>query len=537
MADPLFSPEIRLMLEERDTEGMRAFCEDLHPATMAEVLDGFTAEQIWAILDNADIRNQAAIFEYLPPAMQLELLTFERPQAAAIIGKMSHDDRVTLLRRLPDDLREKLLRTLDETERKDIVDLVEYGQNTVGAIMTTDFAYLSPTLTAEEAIEQLRQQAPERETIYYNYVLDEPIAKFNGRSTRKLLGIVSLRDLILAPKTALIRDLMKDEVVALRYDEPLETAAQLLARYDFVAMPVIDQDGNMLGIITHDDVIDLIQEEATEDLQRQAGVSPIGENYMSASFFKIWRSRALWLSLLFVAELATFSVMSHFEDAIASVVVLSLFVPLCISTGGNSGSQASTLITRSLALGEIHLGDWMRVLRRELLMGLALGVSLGAIAFLRGASTPADTRGGPQTENNAFSVRVNASSLEKDEHGDMIVPEKSIISRSTDRVLQIRLMDGAVLAPPTMEDGVLVYEFPAGCEIRQTPVSRWKLGQVIAISVMGICLWGTMIGATLPLIFRKLGRDPAIASGPFVATFVDVTGIFIFFTVAKWLLL
>ncbi|QEL20316.1 magnesium transporter [Limnoglobus roseus] len=537
MPDPLFTPEVRLMLEEQDADGLRAICEDLHPATMAGVLDGFPPEQLWDILGHADVRKQASIFEYLPHPLQEEMLSVDRPQAGAIIGKMSHDDRVDIMRRVPAEVRERLLRVVDEAERKDIATLVEYGFNTVGAIMTTDYAWLPPHLNAFEAIEQLRQQAPDRETIYYIYVLDELVRRENGgKWSRKLLGAISLRDLILAPKGALIRDMMSDEIVSLKYDDPAEKAGQILARYDFIAIPVLDPDGGMLGIVTHDDVIDVIQEEATEDLQRQGGVSPLGESYMDASFFKIWRSRAFWLSLLFVAELATFSVMSYFEDAIATVVVLSLFVPLCISTGGNSGSQASTLITRALALGEIQLSDWKRLLRRELLMGLALGVTLGVIAFFRGALTPDDTRGGPRKEAEPFTVRVDAP-LVQDGKGDYVVPEKSILSRSTDRPGYVRLPKSGTPPSQRTEGSAKVYDFPAECEIRTEAVSAWKLGQVIAISVLGICIWGTLVGATLPLVFRRYGLDPAIASGPFVATFVDVTGIFIFFSVASWLLL
>lgn len=537
MPDPLFSPEVRLMLEEQDADGLRAFCQDLHPATMADVLDSFPPEQIWDVLSHADIRKQAGIFEYLPPHLQLDMLAVDRPQVGEVIGKMSHDDRVDLMRRAPGAVRERLLRVVDEAERKDIATLVEYGVNTVGAIMTTDYAWLPPGLNVQDAIEQLRQQAPDRETIYYIYVLDDLVKRENGKWSRKLLGAISLRDLILAPKGKLIRDLMSDEIVSLKYEDPAEKAGQILARYDFIAVPVIDEDGGMLGIVTHDDVIDIIQEEATEDLQRQGGVSPLGESYMEASFFKIWRSRAFWLSLLFLAELMTFTVMRFFEDAISAVVVLSLFVPLCISTGGNSGSQASTLITRALALGEITLADWKRLLRRELLMGLALGLTLGVIAFFRGAMTGDDTRGGPHTEAEPFRVTVGEATVSVNESKDYVFPTKSIVSRSLDRPQKVRLPEGTAPPEPRTDANGLTYDFPAGCEVRTEAVSRWKLGQVIAISVLGICLWGTLIGSILPLVFKKFNRDPAIASGPFVATFVDVTGIFIFFSVASWLLL
>src|SRR5207249_1660113 len=181
-----------------------------------------------------------------------------------------------------------------------------------------------------------------------------------------------------------------------------EAVAKVFSRYDLIAVPVVDDQFGLLGIVTHDDVLDVVQQEATEDLQRQAAVGPIEGNYLEASFFHIWWSRAFWLSLLFGAELFTFSMMARFQDAIDAVVVLALFVPLCLSTGGNSGSQAATLVTRALALGHVRLADWKRVVRRELLMGVALGMTLGVIGLLRGAATPTDIRSGPQKVKDPF---------------------------------------------------------------------------------------------------------------------------------------
>lgn len=540
MAHPLFGPEIREMLADRDEVGLRSLCDSLHPATVAEALDDeFTPEQVWGVISPSDIRTQASIFEYLPIARQVDMVEQARPQVGQLIGKMSHDDRVDLLRKLPGRVKESLLRLVDEADRRDIATLFTYGENTVGALMTTDYAWLPPTLTAAEAVDQLRQQAPDKETIYYIYVLDEPRRRPDGGvAPRRLLGVISLRDLILAPRHVLLRDLMDDELVALNLNDDREKAAEVLARYDFIAIPVVDDTGGMVGIVTHDDVIDVLQQEATEDLQRQAAVSPLGASYSEASFFRLWRSRAQWLAVLFVAELGTFTVMSFFEDALATVVVLSLFVPLCISTGGNTGSQASTLITRALALGEIKLSDWKRVLARELVMGLALGLTLGVIAFVRGAATPADTRSGPKEVKQPFAARVPAGTvLAADENGDVQVPLGTPLDRKTERPIRIRLPKGAPLSEPTIEGQDLVYGFPAGCELRTQPVSRWELGQVIALSVLGICVWGTLVGSTLPLIFTKVGWDPAVASGPFVATFVDITGILIFFLIASAYLL
>ncbi|OWK38165.1 magnesium transporter [Fimbriiglobus ruber] len=549
MSHPLFGPEVREMLAEKNTDGLRAFCETLHPATVAETLDdGFTPEQVWEAISPTDIRTQAAIFEYLPNALQVEMVEGEaRPQVGQLIGKMSHDDRVDLLRRVPARVKESLLRLVDEADRRDIAILFKYGEDTVAALMTTDYAWLPPMVTAAEAVDLLRTQAPDTETIYYIYILDEPRRRADGAvAPRKLLGAVSLRDLILAPRQALLRDLMEQELVFLKYDDTKEKAAELLARYDFIAIPVVDDTLGMIGIVTHDDVIDIITEAATENLQKQAGVSPLGAEYLDASFYRLWRSRAFWLSLLFVAELFTFTAMSFFEDAIAAVVVLSLFVPLCISTGGNSGSQAATLVTRALALGQITPRDWRRVFRRELLMGLALGLTLGGIGFVRGALTPEDTRSGPRKVDEPFVLQVPSDAPLKSQgvgvgwwtnkvETEFEVPKDATVVRKLDQVQRVRVpADVPIPVPEKKEkENVLEYAFPKDCEVRTNAVNALALGQVVAWSVMGICLWGTLIGAMLPLLFKHYGGDPALASSPFVATAVDVTGIVIFFTIAR----
>ena len=451
MAHPLFGPEVRLMLQEDDTAGMKALCETLHPATVAEALaDECDVEQAWRFLGHTDIKTQAAIFEYFPIEWQVKMVEGTgRQHMAKLIEQMSHDDRVDLLRRLMPRVAEGLLRLVDEADRRDIATLVKYAENSAGSIMTTDYAWVPASIPVTEALDRLRLQAPDRETIYYVYVLDEQ---------RKLLGVLSLRDLILAPRLALIRDIMERDTITVNVNDDREFVAQQLARYDLLAIPVVDDQGRLVGIVTHDDVIDVVVEEATEDVQKFGGVAPITENYLEADFATVWRKRAVWLSLLFVAGLFTIMALASFQAAMAEVLVLTLFIPLCIGTGGNSGSQAATLITRALALGELTVRDWLRVLRHELLMGLALGVSLGAIGFTICGLLP-----------------------------------RSILGDK---------------------------------------VEWWQLGLIVAQAVAAICLWGTVVGSMLPLIFRALGFDPAFASSPFVAMFVDVTGILLYFSIA-----
>src|SRR5262249_32019524 len=212
-------------------------------------------------------------------------------------------------------------------------------------------------------------------------------------ATRRMLGILSLRALVMSEPGTPIRDVMlRRDPITLRASDDREKAAEALIKYDLLALPVLDADGRLVGIVTHADLGDVVTQEATEDLQKQAAVGPFSGSYLETGFFTIWRKRAVWLCLLFAAELMTFTVMAGFEDALAAILVLSLFVPLCISTGGNSGSQAATIITRELALGHIAVRDWLRVLRHEIVMGLFLGVTLGVIGFLRGAATSEDLR-------------------------------------------------------------------------------------------------------------------------------------------------
>jgi magnesium transporter len=458
MSDPLFTPEARFMLERNDRASMEAFCETLHPATVAEALtDSFPVEDVWRFLRTTSIQHQAAIFPYFPEEMQLALVEGTgREPIAHILEEMSSDDRADLMRRLPEPVRGALLRLVDEADRRDIARLIEYPENSAGALMTTDYAWLPANISVEEALDRLRLMAPDKETIYYVYIVDEQ---------RRLKGVVSLRDLIMAPRRAVLADLMEENIVSVRDTDDREHVAREFAEYDLLAMPVVDAEGRLVGIITSDDVVDVVVEEATEDVQRMGGMQPFEENYLEAPFQLIWRKRAVWLIMLFVAEMFTFNAMAHFDDAMKSLTVLALFVPLCLSIGGNSGSQASTLITRALALGQVRVSDWLRAFRHELLMGLALGATLGLIGAVR-----------------------------------------------TYLLTPSHVLDNPGGSPPT---------------------DLMKLTIVIAFAVSAICLYGTLIGSMLPLLFRRIGIDPGVACGPFVATFVDVTGIVIYFSIAK----
>jgi len=450
MFDPLLLPELREMLIEKDERAMREFCEVFHPGIIAENLEALPVAECWQVLSQADWHRRAETFAFFGLPRQMELVaTIDKPHLSALLEVMASDDRVALLKNMDPAQVESLLPLVAQVERDNIRKLLSYPEHSAGSIMTTEYASLREDTTVRDALAQLRLQAPNHELIYYIYVIDD---------ARRLHGFVSLRKLIMAKPEMVVSEIMDQDVISVRVDEDQELVARKIARYDFIAMPVVDAEGRLVGIVTHDDVLDVLQEEATEDAHRMGAVEPLTEHYLETRFVTLWRKRAAWLSVLFLAEIFTFSALAYFEDEIEKVVALSLFVPLCISTGGNSGSQAATLITRAMALGQVKLSDWLRVMRHELLMGLALGLTLGAIGFVRASLTAQKTLGS---------------------------------------------------------------------------VDRWMMGIVIAQSVAAICLWGTLVGSAMPLIFKRLGVDPGIASSPFVATFVDVTGIVIFFSIAR----
>jgi len=454
MINTLYLPELREMLAENNTAELREFCTALHPARTAEFMEGLTAEEAWAVLQHAEEAARVEIFGYFDRQKQLDVLRrIDRAEAGQLIAHLPPDDRVDILKELDTEIVEQLLPLVPVDDRRDILRLRAYPENTAGAVMTSDFARLGESMTVRQALEEVGRQASELETIYYIYIVDD-----EGH----LQGLVSARQLVSAlgrPDT-LVRDLMERDLVTVNVLDDQEEVARKVARFDLLAIPVVDHVHRMLGIITHDDVIDVVQEEATEDAHRMGAMVPLEESYLEAAFFTIWWKRAGWLSCLFLAELLTFTVMSGFEDILRTVIALSLFLPLCISTGGNSGSQAATLITRAVALGQVQIRDWLLVLRHELLMGLALGATLGIIGFLRVWLTP-------------------------------------------ESVLEI---------------------------------NRWQMALVISQVVAVMCLWGTTVGAMLPLAFKRFGIDPGLASSPFVATFVDVTGIAIYFSIAQFYL-
>jgi magnesium transporter len=405
-----------------------------------------------------DSEEAEEFFTDLTPRDQAELLlTLRQPERRLWLRDLAPDDAVDLLQELDEEERPALLALLDDATRREVTVLMAYEEDEAGGLMSSRFARLRPDMTVDEAVSYLRKQAVagvELETIYYIYVLE---------ADQRLIGIVSFRELFAAPASRRVRDIMLTDYIAVPEDLDQEDVARLFAEYDVLALPVVDDVGRMKGIVTVDDIVDVVEEEATEDAHKFGGLAALEMPYLRTDFFSLVRKRAGWLILLFLGGMLTANALAQFEDSIALLPFLTLFIPLIIASGGNSGSQASTLVIRAMAMDEVRLRDWWRVARRELGTGLALGTVLGTIGFLRVLLFPGDTAA----------------------YGENAVPLFAL---------------------------------------------------TIAISLLGIVLFGTIVGSMLPFILRRVGLDPASASAPLVATLVDVSGLIIYFVTAAFLL-
>ena len=370
-ANPILIPELRVMLAEGDTAGLREVAEELHPATVAEFSEGLDDRELWQMLDAMAVERQAEVFPYYPMARQVELVKAgDRPHLGALLEWMAADNRDDLLRELEPEFVEEILPLVAKAERHDIRMLLSCPEGSAGSLMTTEYASLPAEITAGEAITRLRSQAPDSESIYYIYVLD---------AERTLVGFVSLRDLILARPTALVADLMQRDVIAVRVDEPSEKVVDALARFDFIAIPVVDDRNRLVGIVTHDDVLDAVRQDATDDAQRIAAIAPLGESYLEAAIVSMTWKRGVWLTILFATAALTAMVLAKSPITHAWLIA---FIPLVIASGGNSGNQSATLVITALSSGDCKLSDWPRILRREFALGLLLGGLLAMPGYL-----------------------------------------------------------------------------------------------------------------------------------------------------------
>ena len=442
MINTLFLPELREMLRSQNLQELREFCEAIHPAATADFMSGLTSDEAWQVLQYADLATRVEIFHYFDRDRQIEILgSQDRDKVVELVLNMASDDRVDLLNEADPELAAELVELLPSEERRETMRLQAYPEDTAGAVMTTEVARLAESLTVTEALEELRQIAHEVELIYYLYIVDD---------SDHLRGVLSARDLIsaLATPEKTMRDIMETEPITVDVNDDQEDVALKVAYYDLLAIPVVDEQHRMLGIITHDDVMDVVREEATEDVHRLGGVAPLETGYLQTPVWQLWWNRGIWLAPLFFAALLTAGAIQMYERELGNWRFLVWFLPLVISSGGNSGNQSATLVITALTTGNVQLSDWLHVIGRELLMGLLLGALLG-LAFL-----------------------------------------------------------------------------PIGW------VVQWETVKVVPMTLVLVVICGTLVGSILPLIFQRLGQDPALMSNPFVAGIIDIVGIVIYVNVA-----
>jgi len=375
MLSKLLMPEIESLIAERKLNILKEILSDWTPADIADLIVDLPEQDKVIVFRVLHVELATDTFEHLEFDTQEELLkAVGNEEVAAILNDMSPDDRTALLEELPGTSAKRLIQLLSAEERKIAQTLLGYPENSVGRLMTPDYIAVKQDWTVSETLDYIRKNGADSETLNVIYVVD---------SRGKLIDDIRIREVILSPLDKMISDLMDENFTALNVHDDQEKAVELFKKYDRVALPVVDNYGILIGIVTVDDVLDVAEEEATEDIQKIAGVSALEEPFPTIPIFSMVRKRAIWLTILFVAQILTAVAMGFFGDEISKAVVLSIFIPLVISSGGNSGSQAATLVIRAMAVGEIVLADWWLIMRREILSGFMLGSILGIIGFLQ----------------------------------------------------------------------------------------------------------------------------------------------------------
>lgn len=456
-SSPACARRLSLLLAEDGPGALQIAASSLRRADLAAAIEAMELaerEKVFVALP-PDIAGD--VLEEVKPELRDELLALSDDQRMLhILAEAPADDAVYFLDHLDDARAEKLLTQMDAKLREDLEEQYELPDSSVGRIMHRDLVTLRSFLTAAQAIAHIQ----------HSHQNDAPIAPrslYVIDAEGRVVGVMGFRELLFAQPKAVLSSIMEREPIYIPPEADREEAARVMQKYDLMSLPVVDRNGHIKGVVTVDDIVDVVQEEATEDMQKMGGVESLGAPYLLVPFMTMVRKRGGWLALLFVGEMLTATVMGHFEEQLAANVMLALFIPLIISSGGNSGSQATTLVIRSLALGEIQLRDWWKVLMRELGSGFVLGLALGLIGFLR--------------------------------------------------------------------IGIWHFFWPSSGPAYGEHFAA--IGTVVLISLIGIVLWGSVTGAMLPFLLRRVGLDPASASAPLVATLVDVTGLVIYFSAAR----
>ncbi|MBL7746440.1 MAG: magnesium transporter [Chitinophagaceae bacterium] len=453
LEQPSLKEQFSAIILTEDKLGIRDFLDDQNISDVVELVYEFP-EYESQIIANMSVHRAASVFKILDLSTQKNII-HELPAntTASLLNELPADDRTDFLEELPSNVVRELIKLLDPEERKITLSLLGYPENSIGRLMTPDYVYIYPWNTIEEVFSTIRKYGKDSETINVIYVINEK---------GELLDDIRIRDFILNPPDKKVEELMDERFVALHPEDDQEMASEIFKMNNRVALPVVSKSNKLLGIVTIDDILWVASEEFSEDMQKMGGTAALDEPYLDVPLFKLYKKRIIWLLILFVGETLTIAAMSGFQKTLEQVLVLSTFIPLIISSGGNSGSQAATLIIQAMALGEITVQDWWRIAKREVQSGLFMGITLGILGFFI-------VFGG----YHFFGL-----------FGEHFV----------------------------------------------------RIGFAIAIAIIGVVLWGTIMGSMLPLLLKKWGADPATSSTPFIATLVDVTGLLIYFGTAFLLL-
>ncbi|WP_163557908.1 magnesium transporter [Halomonas sp. NO4] len=437
-------------LEQARHETLDEQLPELRAADLAEILEELLEEEeglasVLALFDCLPIERRANVLGYLPGDEQLVVAEAMSDETLLkVLEEMGSDERADLFNLLDEDRREGLLRRMARQEREDLKRLASYEEGTAGAIMTSDYVAIPSGMTVSQAMMRVRQTAPDAETVYQLYIVDG-----DGR----LAGTLSLRQLMVARPGAQVDDLMIKDVISIPVDEEQEEVARAVARYDLLAVPVIDADERLVGIVTHDDAMDVVESEATEDFHKGMSIGALEDGVSRVPLWSLYRKRVTWLVLLVFANLFSGAGIAYFEDVIAAKVALVFFLPLLIGSGGNAGAQAATLMVRGMATGDVGVKDWGKLLGRELLvagsLGLTMALAVAPIGVMRGGEAVA---------------------------------------------------------------------------------------MIVALSMVTIVLFGSLLGMCLPFVLDRVGWDPATASAPLVTTLIDATGVLIYFSIATTIL-
>ena len=449
----LITPEIEELVSSRDFSTIREVVQEWSAVDLADLISDLQDESRVVVFRLLPKDLASETFSYCDIDTQQDLLHgMAREEVAQILNDMPPDDRTHLFEDLPANVMIELVNQLNAEERAVAMALLNYPEDSIGRLMTPDYVILKKHWTVRQALDHIRKYGKDSEVLTHLYVTEHGT----------LVDDIHVREILLADPDSFIEDIMDYSYESLLATADQETAVTEFKRLDRFALPVVDSDNKLLGIVTVDDIFDVAEEQATEEMQRFGGVVALDESYMESTIIDLFRKRAVWLVVLFFGGILTAAALTYFESIIDRAVILAILLPMIISNGGNSGSQSATLIVRAMALGEVTLTDWWRIVSREVIIGLMLGVLLGALGFLR--------------------------------------------------IVVWAYADGSY-------DGTTVL-----------------VGIVVFFSLIGIVVAGTTSGSLLPLLMKRLGFDPAASSAPFVATFSDVTGTIIYFTIATAIL-